>query len=73
MAQVIAQHGEDYALWGCVGAWFSNAWYSSPAQGYINTVQKDEASQLWLSPGRELTFTRRGSNVQRFEQPVGTA
>lgn len=51
MSQVIARHGEYYALWGCIGAWFSNAWYTSSAQGYINTVQKDEASQLWLQPG----------------------
>jgi hypothetical protein len=51
MSQVVAQHGEDYALWGCIGAWFSNAWYSSAAQGYINTVQKDEAAQPWLQPG----------------------
>jgi len=51
MAQVVAEHGEDYALWGCIGAWFSNAWYSSAAQGYIATVQKDEAAKLWLQPG----------------------
>jgi hypothetical protein len=51
MAQVIAQNGEQYALWGCVGAWFSNAWYTSAAQGYIATVQKDERAKLWLVPG----------------------
>jgi hypothetical protein len=51
MSQVVAQHGEDYALWGCIGAWFSNAWYSSAAQGYIATVQKDDAAQPWLQPG----------------------
>jgi hypothetical protein len=51
MAQVVAQNGEYYALWGCIGAWFSNAWYSSSAQGYIATVQKDEAAQPWLQPG----------------------
>jgi autotransporter family porin len=51
MAQVVAQHGEDYALWGCIGAWFSNAWYSAAAQGYIATVQKDYAATPWLQPG----------------------
>jgi hypothetical protein len=51
MSQLVAAHGEAYGLWGCVGAWFSNAWYSSAAQGYINTVQKDEAAQPWLQPG----------------------
>jgi autotransporter family porin len=51
MAQVVAQNGEDYALWGCIGAWFSNSWYSSSAQGYINIVKSDEASKPWLQPG----------------------
>jgi hypothetical protein len=51
MAQVVAQHGDDYALWGCIGGWFSNGWYTSPAQNYIATVQKDEASKPWLQPG----------------------
>jgi hypothetical protein len=50
MSQVVAQNGEYYALWGCIGGWFSNSWYSSSAQSYINTVQSDEASQLWLKP-----------------------
>jgi hypothetical protein len=51
MSQVVAQHGEDYALWGCIGAWFSNAWYSSAAQGYINTVMKEDANKPWLQAG----------------------
>jgi hypothetical protein len=50
MAKIVAANGEDYAMWGCVGAWFSNAWYSSGGQGYISTVQKDEQSKLWLQP-----------------------
>jgi hypothetical protein len=50
MAQIIATNGENYALYGCVGAWFSNAWYSTGAQGYISTVQKDEGTKLWLQP-----------------------
>lgn len=51
MSQVVAQNGEDYALWGCIGAWFSNAWYSSAAQGYISTVQKDDTAKPWLQAG----------------------
>ena len=51
MSKVVAQNGEDYALWGCVGAWFSNAWYSAPAKWYIATVQADKTAALWLKPG----------------------
>jgi autotransporter family porin len=51
IAQVIAQHGEDYALWGCVGSWFSGGWYDSGAQAYITKVQADYQSKPWLKPG----------------------
>jgi hypothetical protein len=51
IAQVIAQHGEDYALWGCVGSWFSGGWYDSGAQSYIANVQADYQSKPWLKPG----------------------
>jgi hypothetical protein len=51
MAQVIAQHGQDYALWGCVGSWFSGNWYDSGAQSYIAKVQGWESSQPWRSLG----------------------
>jgi hypothetical protein len=51
IAQVIAQNGEAYALWGCIGFWYSGGWYTSGAQGYINRVQSDYASQPWLSLG----------------------
>lgn len=51
IAQVIAQHGEDYALWGCVGSWNSGNWYDSKAQNYIAEVQSDYDSKPWLKPG----------------------
>jgi hypothetical protein len=51
IAQVIAQHGQDYALWGCIGSWYSGGWYNSGAQGYIAAVQKDFQSKPWLKPG----------------------
>ncbi len=51
IAQVIAQHGEDYALWGCVGSWNSGNWYDSKAQNYIAEVQSDYDSKPWLEPG----------------------
>jgi autotransporter family porin len=51
IAQVIAQHGDPYALWGCIGFWASGAWYTSGAQTYINTVQSDYTSQPWRSIG----------------------
>jgi autotransporter family porin len=50
IASVIAANGEDYALYGCVGAWNTNAWYNAAAQDYINIVKQDEQSQLWLQP-----------------------
>jgi hypothetical protein len=51
IAQVIAQQGEDYALWGCIGSWFSGNWYDSGAQSYIAKVQSAYSSQPWLSLG----------------------
>jgi hypothetical protein len=39
-------HGGD--LWGCVGRWYSGAWYSSAAQGYIAKVQQADRSKDWL-------------------------
>jgi hypothetical protein len=51
IAQVIAAHGQDYALWGCVGSWYSGSWYDSGAQGYITSVQNDYQSKPWLNPG----------------------
>ena len=51
MAQIIAAHGQDYALWGCIGSWFSGNWYDSGAQGYISKVQSDYQSKPWLKPG----------------------
>jgi hypothetical protein len=51
MSQVLASKGQSYAFWGCVGAWNTNAWYTTDAKNYIATVQKDEAAQYWLQPG----------------------
>jgi hypothetical protein len=51
IAQIISAHGEDYALWGCIGAWYSGNWYDAGAQSYISRVQSDLASHPWLQPG----------------------
>ena len=51
MAQVLAAHGQDYAMWGCVGSWYSGSWYDSGAQSYIAKVQSYETSKPWLSLG----------------------
>jgi len=51
IAQVISAHGQDYALWGCIGSWFSGSWYDSGAQSYIAKVQSDYESKPWLKPG----------------------
>jgi hypothetical protein len=49
IAQVIAQSGQAYALWGCIGSWYSGDWYDSGAQSYISSVQAAYSSQPWLS------------------------
>ncbi len=35
-------------LWGCIGEWFSGAWYAPNALGYINNVKTVLASKPWL-------------------------
>jgi hypothetical protein len=49
ISQVIAANGADYALWGCVGSWFSGGWYDSGAQSYVNSVKQWYAAKTWLS------------------------
>jgi hypothetical protein len=51
MAQIVAQHGQDYAMWGCVGSWFSGGWYGSGFDSYVAKVQGYESSKPWLSLG----------------------
>ena len=46
--QVIAAKGADYALWGCVGSWFSGGWYDTGAQNYIASVKQWLAAKTWL-------------------------
>jgi autotransporter family porin len=48
MPQIIAAKGLDYAVWGCVGSWFSGGWYDSGAQNYINGVKGHLANKDWL-------------------------
>jgi Transglycosylase SLT domain len=48
IAQIIARNGFDYALWGCVGSWFSGGWYESGARNYISSVQSHLANKDWL-------------------------
>jgi archaellum component FlaF (FlaF/FlaG flagellin family) len=48
MPQIIAANGLDYAVWGCVGSWFSGGWYDSGAQNYINGVKGHLANKDWL-------------------------
>ena len=35
-------------LWGCIGEWFSGAWYDSDAIAYINRVRTIRANKPWL-------------------------
>jgi hypothetical protein len=45
--QVIAQHGQGYALWGCVGSWFSGRWYDPAAVDYVKHVKSGLAKKTW--------------------------
>jgi hypothetical protein len=45
--QVIAAHGFSYALWGCVGSWFSGNWYDAEARPYIARVRNHLAAEDW--------------------------
>lgn len=46
--QIAAAHGWPYVFWGCVGSWYSGAWYDSGAVNYINNVQLALAQRTWL-------------------------
>ena len=48
VAQSVAANGLDYAVWGCVGSWFSGGWYDSGAQSYIAGVKQHLANRDWL-------------------------
>jgi hypothetical protein len=40
--------GHEYRsgdIWGCVGRWYSGAWYNEPARGYLACVQKIAAGR----------------------------
>jgi hypothetical protein len=47
VASIAAAHGWTYVAWGCVGSWFSGAWYDSGAQQYIAQVQAALNNQSW--------------------------
>jgi chitodextrinase len=51
IAQIIAAKGQNYALWGCVGSWYSGGWYDSGAQTYISSAQAHLAALPWTQPG----------------------
>jgi hypothetical protein len=36
-------------IWGCLGRWFSGAWYSPPAMTYIDRVKRQLAAKAWLT------------------------
>ena len=48
MAEVIAAHGAAYALWGCVGSWYSGYWYDNGARPYIGKVKEQLRARSWL-------------------------
>ena len=48
---------------GCLGAWYSGAWHSTPANTYAAEVQNDVVAEPWLAgnfaairPGCSTTF-----------------
>jgi hypothetical protein len=38
-------------LWGCIGDWFSGAWYDASTLPYIQNVQNNLAYKTWMQPG----------------------
>jgi hypothetical protein len=44
-----AYHAGD--MWGCIGRWFSGAWYTQGAVDYINKVKAVLADKTWLQSG----------------------
>lgn len=48
--------GLDYAIWGCVGAWYSGGWYNGLAQGYIARVKKVAIKKPWLNWSSDATI-----------------
>jgi hypothetical protein len=51
MADVVAEHGAEFALWGCVGSWFSGYWYDKLARPYIAKVKEHLRARSWPRPG----------------------
>jgi hypothetical protein len=49
ITQLISTNGLNYAVWGCVGSWFSGRWYDAGAQNYISSVKNRLAAKTWLS------------------------
>jgi hypothetical protein len=47
IGQVLEAHGAGYALWGCVGSWFSGRWYDSKARAYVAQVRHRLATRDW--------------------------
>lgn len=45
--QIAAARGWPYVLWGCVGSWFSGAWYDAGAVTYIQRVKAALAHRTW--------------------------
>jgi hypothetical protein len=48
IAQIVAANGLAYAVWGCVGSWFSGSWYDSGAQSYVASAKQHLANRDWL-------------------------
>jgi hypothetical protein len=38
-------------IWGCIGAWYSGAWYTQGSLQYIASVKTQLADKTWLKPG----------------------
>jgi autotransporter family porin len=49
IAQVVQARGATYALWGCVGSWFSGEWYDAGARDYVAKVKRRLATRNWPS------------------------
>ncbi|HEX3490331.1 MAG TPA: hypothetical protein VHU92_13355 [Streptosporangiaceae bacterium] len=55
-------------MWGCVGRWFADRWYTPAAQQYIARVQGYLHDHIWLTKG----FRRHNAPIVVLPNPGGS-
>lgn len=62
------ERGQDYTIWGCVGAWYAGQWYNGPAQSYIAKVKKKLTKKEWLTWRSDATIAPLQSPPSKPDQ-----